>query len=141
LSKGLGAPVGSILAGPTDVIEEAKLHRKRLGGTMRQAGVIAAAGLVAMRTRVERLAEDHSKARSAGRCRRRPLAAGGTGSEDGRHQHRVFSHPDPDAFLEHLRGADVLAGTIGPGVVRLVTHSDVDDAAIDSACRAIAGAP
>jgi threonine aldolase len=141
LSKGLGAPVGSILAGPTDVIEEAKLHRKRLGGTMRQAGVIAAAGLVAMRTRVERLAEDHSKARRLAAVVAERWPKAGLDPQTVATNIVVFSHRDPDAFLEHLRGADVLAGTIGPGVVRLVTHSDVDDAAIDSACRAIAGAP
>lgn len=63
LSKGLGAPVGSILAGPADFIEEARRWRKRLGGGMRQAGVFAAAGIVALKTMVERLAEDHNNAR------------------------------------------------------------------------------
>lgn len=63
LSKGLGAPVGSIIAGPADFIEEARRWRKRLGGGMRQAGIIAAAGIVALETMVERLAEDHQNAR------------------------------------------------------------------------------
>lgn len=63
LSKGLGAPVGSIIAGPADFILEARRWRKRLGGGMRQAGVIAAAGIVALETMVERLAEDHANAR------------------------------------------------------------------------------
>src|ERR1700686_828042 len=63
LSKGLCAPVGSLLAGPLDLIDEAREHRQRLGGGMRQAGVIAAAGLVALRTMVERLADDHRRAR------------------------------------------------------------------------------
>lgn len=62
LSKGLGAPVGSILAGSKDFITEARRWRKRLGGGMRQAGVIAAAGIVALKTMVERLAEDHENA-------------------------------------------------------------------------------
>src|SRR5487761_1188802 len=63
LSKGLCAPVGSLLAGPEDVLAEGRVERKRLGGAMRQAGVIAAAGLVALRSMVERLAEDHERAR------------------------------------------------------------------------------
>ena len=63
LSKGLGAPVGSLLAGPPDVMGQARLERKRLGGAMRQAGVIAAAGIVALDGMVERLAQDHARAR------------------------------------------------------------------------------
>ncbi len=63
LSKGLGAPVGSILAGPSAFIEEARRWRKRLGGGMRQAGIIAAAGIIALETMIERLAEDHANAR------------------------------------------------------------------------------
>ncbi len=64
LSKGLGAPVGSIIAGSAEFVREARVVRKRLGGWMRQAGVIAAAGLVALETGVERLAEDHALARA-----------------------------------------------------------------------------
>src|SRR5207253_2299924 len=63
LSKGLCAPVGSMLAGPADVMEAARTERQRLGGGMRQAGVIAAAGLVALHTMIERLADDHRRAR------------------------------------------------------------------------------
>lgn len=63
LSKGLSAPVGSVIVGPKPFIEAARRMRKMLGGTMRQAGVIAAAGLVALRTMVDRLAEDHANAR------------------------------------------------------------------------------
>ncbi|HEX5707769.1 MAG TPA: GntG family PLP-dependent aldolase, partial [Pyrinomonadaceae bacterium] len=63
LSKGLGAPVGSILAGTRDFIREARVWRKRLGGGMRQAGVLAAAGLVALEESPPRLAEDHANAR------------------------------------------------------------------------------
>jgi threonine aldolase len=63
LSKGLGAPVGAVLAGPSDFIEEARLWKHRLGGAMRQAGVIAAAGIYAFEHNVERLAEDHENAK------------------------------------------------------------------------------
>src|SRR5439155_2040164 len=64
LSKGLCAPVGSLLAGPADVMAAARADRQRLGGGMRQAGVLAAAGLVALRSMVERLPEDHARARA-----------------------------------------------------------------------------
>ncbi len=141
LSKGLGAPVGSVLAGPSDLIEEAKLHRKRLGGTMRQAGVIAAAGLVAIGTRIERLAEDHSRARTLAAAIADRWPQAGVEPETVSTNIVVFFHPEPDVVLDHLKRAGVLAGTIGPGRVRLVTHSDVDDAGIDRACRALAGAP
>jgi threonine aldolase len=137
LSKGLGAPVGSVLAGSADVIEEARLARQRLGGTMRQAGVIAAAGLVALRTMVERLAEDHRRARLLAEAvaARWPDA----GCDPGRVPTNivVFRHPDPDALLGHLRAQGVLAGTIAPGTVRLVTHHDVDDDGLELAAKAL----
>jgi len=63
LSKGLGAPVGSMLAGASDVIEAARVERKRLGGGMRQAGILAAAGLIALEEMPKRLHEDHANAR------------------------------------------------------------------------------
>ena len=140
LSKDLCAPVGSLLAGPVDVIAEARAYRQRLGGGMRQAGVIAAAGLVAL-TMVERLADDHRRARVlADRVADRwpdvrPWV-------DGVQTNIVtFPHRDADALIAHLRERGVLVGTVAPGVVRLVTHHDVDDAAVDVACTAIAAAP
>jgi len=63
LTKGLCAPVGSLLAGPSHLMDAARVERKRLGGSMRQAGVLAAAGLVALDTMIDRLAEDHERAR------------------------------------------------------------------------------
>jgi len=63
LSKGLSAPIGSVLAGPTDFIARARMVRRAMGGTLRQAGIIAAPGLIALRTLVDRLSEDHSNAR------------------------------------------------------------------------------
>ena len=74
LSKGLGAPVGSLLAGPADLIDRARVERKRLGGGMRQVGILAAAGLVALDTMVDRLADDHARARRPGRGGGRALA-------------------------------------------------------------------
>ena len=140
LSKGLCAPVGSLLAGPADVMLQARLERQRLGGAMRQAGVIAAAGLVALRTMVDRLAEDHSRARRVADmvADRWP----GAGCDPARVQTNivVFRHRDPPALLAHLRSHGVLAGTIAPGVVRLVTHHDVDDDGLEVAAKALASA-
>jgi threonine aldolase len=141
LSKGLGAPVGSVLAGPTEVMAQARVERLRLGGSMRQAGVIAAAGLVALDTMVERLADDHARARrlAAAVAERWPDA----GCDPGRVPTNmvVFTHPSPDRVVDHLGRNGVLAGTIAPGVLRLVTHLDVDDAGLERAVRALADAP
>ncbi|MHB8329984.1 MAG: threonine aldolase family protein [Acidimicrobiales bacterium] len=138
LSKGLCAPVGSVLAGPTDVMAAARLGRQRLGGAMRQAGIVAAAGLVALHSMVERLAEDHARARQLAEmvAERWPTA----GCDPARVQTNivVFRHSHTAALLEHLRSHGVLAGTIAPGVMRLVTHHDVDDAGLERVAEALA---
>jgi threonine aldolase len=141
LSKGLGAPVGSLLAGPSELIEAAHLHRKRLGGTMRQAGVLAAAGLVAIRDGFERLAEDHRRAQRLAEAvaDRWP----GIGFDPALVETNivVFRPPDPNQLLAHLAGEGIRAATIAPGVVRLVTHADLDDGGIERVCQALASAP
>ena len=141
LSKGLCAPVGSLLAGPEDVVAEARNERHRLGGGMRQAGVIAAAGLVALDQMVERLADDHrrAKALAAAVAERWPAAARDVA--DVATNIVTFAHPDTAGLLAYLEAKGVRAGTIAPGVMRLVTHHDVDDAGVDRACTAIACAP
>ncbi|MGI8685424.1 MAG: threonine aldolase family protein [Acidimicrobiales bacterium] len=140
LSKGLCAPVGSVLAGPADVIAAARAERARMGGGMRQAGVIAAAGLVALRTMVDRLADDHTRAQrlAVAVADRWPGACDPTRV---RTNVVTWRHPDAARLVDHLSAAGVLAGTIAPGVVRLVTHHDVDDAGIDRAVAALATAP
>ncbi|MBI2708322.1 MAG: DegT/DnrJ/EryC1/StrS family aminotransferase [Actinobacteria bacterium] len=140
LSKGLGAPVGSVLAGTADLMDEARRHRKRLGGAMRQAGVVAAAGLVALGM-VERLAEDHRRARRLAEVVADRWPTAGVDPADVATNCVVFRHADPPALLEHLRASAVLAGTIGPGIVRLMTHLDVDDAGLERACAALRDAP
>lgn len=141
LSKALGAPVGSVVAGPAALMEEAVIARKRFGGAMRQAGILAAAGLVAMQTGFDRLAEDHQRARllAAAVAERWPDA----GFDPATVQTNIvlFPHPDPDGLIGHLSGCGVLAGTVAPGVMRLVTHLDVDDAGVALACDAIRRAP
>jgi threonine aldolase len=141
LSKGLCAPVGSVLAGPEETMSEARLVRQRLGGAMRQSGVVAAAGLVALRTMVERLAEDHARARRLAAMVAERWPAAGCDPDDVPTNIVVFSHDDTDSLLAHLGANGVLAGTIAPGVVRLVTHRDVDDAGLERVAKALAAAP
>jgi len=140
LSKGLCAPVGSVLAGPAAVIAAARVERHRLGGAMRQAGVIAAAGLVALRSMVERLAEDHARARRLAEAVAERWPRSGCDPSRVPTNMVIFSHPDPDALLGHLRHEGVLAGTIAPGIVRFATHRDVDDAGVDRAIKAVTDA-
>ena len=141
LSKGLCAPVGSLLAGPADVMEAARGERQRLGGGMRQAGVIAAAGLVALHQMVERLGEDHQRARKLAEAVAERWPESGC---DPRRVHTnvvTWRHGNPAAVLAHLADQGVVAGTIAPGVLRVVTHRDVDDEGVERAGKAVAGAP
>jgi threonine aldolase len=140
LSKGLGAPVGSLLAGTADDVERARLERKRLGGSMRQAGVLAAPGLIALAHNVDRLADDHARARRLADA----VASRWPGALDPQRIRTnivVFRHSAAEKVVDHLAADGVLAVTLGPARVRLVTHLDVDDAGIDRACRSLATAP
>jgi len=137
MSKGLGAPVGSLLAGPADLIAEARVHRTRLGGGMRQAGIVAAAGLVALAQMVDRLAEDHARARRLADA----LADRFPGSIDPTTVDTnivIVPHDDPHRLVKELAADDVLAAPLGRRAVRFVTHLDVDDEGIDHACAVIA---
>ena len=108
---------------------------------MRQAGVLAAAGLVALHDMVARLGEDHAR---AGRLAQ---AVADRWPDAGCDPRLVVTnvvtwrHPEPARLVDHLRGHGVLAGTIAPRVVRLVTHHDVDDQGVERATRALATAP
>ncbi len=141
LSKGLCAPVGSILAGPVDVMDQARVERLRLGGSMRQAGVIAAAGLVALTTMVDRLAEDHARARRLARAVADRWPNAGCDPDSVATNMVIFSHRATDRVIDHLHGEGILSGTIAPGILRLVTHHDVDDAGLERAMKALATAP
>ncbi len=132
LSKGLGAPVGSLLCGTTEFIEEARVVRKRLGGGMRQVGVLAAAGRIALRDNVARLALDHARAR---RLAEALVGIPGLRIDPaGVETNIVIADVDPPEatarWLQHLRGGGVLAGTMGRGRLRFVTHLDVEDAGL-----------
>jgi len=139
LSKGLCAPVGSMLAGPADWIAEARRARKMLGGGLRQVGVLAAAGIVALETMVERLAEDHENARR--------LAEGLAGIPgldvdlECVQTNMVFAEVvahglDAASFVAGLAAAGVRAGAVGSTRVRLVTHHGVGASGVDAALRA-----
>jgi len=127
LSKGLGAPVGSMICGPRALIAEARRVRKMLGGGMRQAGVIAAAGIYALRNNVERIAEDHENAAAIARA----LAQAGWAQVDPNAvasnmiYFRTPGHPAADVAAA-LERVGIRCGTpTAPDQIRLVTHLDV----------------
>ena len=134
ISKGLGCPVGSLLAGPAELIDRAWAVRKRLGGGMRQVGILAAAGLWALGEVLPRLREDHARARRlAEGCREIP------GLEPLEPETNIvmidLTRPGPTAEEVALRLADrnVLLIATGPARLRAVTHFDVDDEGIERA--------
>jgi threonine aldolase len=130
LSKGLGAPVGSMLVGSAELMERARIYRKALGGGMRQAGVLAAAGLIALEKMPARLHEDHANARFL--------------AEALSHIEGVVVDPETvetnivifklaegvgaHDLVARLKARGVLAGSVGPDAIRLVTHYDVSRA-------------
>jgi threonine aldolase len=128
LSKGLGAPIGSLLCGPGDVIDAARDERKRLGGAMRQAGVIAAAGIVALETMVERLADDHERAHQLASALAERFADSVDPAVVETNIICVPAERLPEAAIERLADLGVRCGTIDARTVRFVTHKDVDDA-------------
>jgi threonine aldolase len=139
LSKGLGAPVGSMLCGSAETIAEGRVVRKRLGGGMRQAGILAAAGLVALDRHVQRLAEDHRRAR---RLAEVLAELPGFRLDPSRVTTNIVIsavHPPErlPAVLEALRERGILAGAMGWGRLRLVTHLDVDDEGLARAVDAL----
>ncbi len=141
LSKGLGAPVGSVLVGDAEVIAAAHHWRRRYGGAMRQAGVIAAAGLYALQHRVERLMEDHVHARLIAET----VAQAAPGAADpGMVQtNMVFVHTgtsDAALLAEELQRDGILVLALDAATLRLVTHLDVDAAACRRAAEALARA-
>jgi threonine aldolase len=138
LSKGLAAPVGSVICGSREFIGRSRRVRKMLGGGMRQIGVLAAAGLVALESMVERLSEDHDNAKR--------LAHGLAGLprlrlDPGKVQTNiVIFHVDRDGGSAELTAGclarKVKIHQIGPGAIRCVTHKDVDREDIDRALEA-----
>ena len=135
LSKGLGAPVGSMLCGSEDLIREARRWRKTLGGGMRQAGVIAAAGLYALENNVERLAEDHENAKSLARGLSELDELDVKHSEN--QTNMVFvslGGIDSGELTEFLAERGIVINR--NGTVRLVTHLDISESDIERAVAA-----
>ena len=137
LSKGLSAPVGSVLCGGKDYIEIARKYRKMLGGGMRQAGVIAAAGIVALTSMVDRLAEDHENAR---------VLAEGLAELPGiqldpkkvRTNIVIFDVTAPlgaDGLVRSLKSVGVLCNVASPGRIRMVTHHGIVRTDVERAIR------
>ena len=135
LSKGLGAPAGSVLAGSTVLIDHARRWRKVCGGGLRQAGILAAAGLHALDHHVARLADDHARAeRLATGLRDTPAI-----SVHAQHTNMVFIEVAPERLkplAAHLDAHGIRASIGYLPQVRLVTHLDIDDAGIDRAIHA-----
>jgi threonine aldolase len=140
LSKGLGAPVGSLLVGSKKFIEQARVYRKALGGGMRQAGVLAAAGLIALEEGPKRLHEDHANAKllAEGLAKLRGIKIDATKVQT---NILVFdisgTGMDSAAFTRKLMEKNVLASGISPTEVRIVTHVDVDRSACERALEAM----
>jgi len=141
LSKGLAAPVGSLLVGDRDLIAEARRVRKMLGGGMRQVGVLAAAGLVALRDMVDRLHEDHARARrlAFGLAELRGVTLDPARVRTNIVIFRVSSdvsgpkEATPAQRVVHgLLERGVLAGSMGPFEVRMVTHYEIGDEDIEA---------
>jgi len=140
LSKGLCAPVGSVLCGEKDFIRRCRRIRKLLGGGMRQAGVIAAAGVVALDKMIDRLAEDHRRAR---------ILADGLANipgiqltKESPNTNMIFLKITPESKLDNrtliseLKQLGVLIMDTNEGEIRLVTHNDIDDQAVQSCIQA-----
>jgi threonine aldolase len=137
-TKGLGAPVGAVLAGSAELIEEAWRYKQMMGGALRQAGIVAAGCLWALDHHVDRLADDHANARI--------LAAGLAGlpgitldPDTVETNIVVFRLTDAQEFCQRLEAEHgVRMGALGPDLVRAVTHHDVDTADIHNAVHAVA---
>ena len=140
LSKGLGAPVGAVLAGSTAFIEEAWRYKQRYGGAMRQAGIIAAAGVYALKHHVDRLAEDHERAR---RLAHGLAALRGIVLDPAQVETNIVVFDvsrtglSAEAFGNRtLASHDVRFSVLGPSLVRAVTHLDIPPDGIDRALEA-----
>ena len=140
LSKGLGAPVGSMLVASAELIAQARIFRKALGGGMRQAGILAAAGLIALEQMPARLHEDHANARllaeTLAPCK--GVAIDLDSVETNIVIFRLTGRLTAPELSQRLKARGVLANAIAPGAMRLVTHLDVNRAACLAAAQILA---
>lgn len=132
LSKGLGAPVGSIILGDNETIKKAKRYRKLFGGGMRQAGYLAAAGIYALENHIERLKEDHLRAKRLEEAlNKMPYVAEVFPVETNIVVFRLKPEIDVTNFLQKLAEKNIKAVGFGPQAVRFATHLDINDVMID----------
>ncbi|HEY1210920.1 MAG TPA: GntG family PLP-dependent aldolase [Terracidiphilus sp.] len=139
LSKGLGAPVGSMLVGSAELMARARIFRKALGGGMRQAGVLAAAGLIALEQGPKRLHEDHANARllADALAKIKSVVIDLDAVETNIVVFRLKGVSAPDV-VARLKARGIWMSAFGPDAIRLVTHLDVDRAACETAAKALA---
>jgi len=139
LSKGLGAPVGSMLTGSAELMERARIYRKALGGGMRQAGILAAAGLIALERGLGRLHEDHANARllAESLSRMEGVAIDVESVETNIVIFRLKGERSAPELVARLKARGILASAFGPDAIRLVTHLDVDRASCVTAAEAL----
>jgi threonine aldolase len=140
LSKGLGCPLGALIAGSRELMHRARVEKHRFGGAMRQAGIVAAAGLYALDHNVERLADDHARARRLAEgwaAAGVPVDVELVESNFVQVDVREIGIDEHDA-LARIRDEGVLLSQTRPGVIRAVTHLDIDD---DDVERALAAVP
>lgn len=137
LSKGLGAPVGSLLAGTAEQMQRAWRIRRRFGGGMRQSGLLAAAGLYALRHNLARLAEDHRRARVLAEAAARVPGISCEPPDTNIVMLDLEPEIDPDAMLHHLEHAGIRMVRFGPRRLRAVTSFEVDDEGIRRAAQAL----
>jgi threonine aldolase len=142
LYKGLAAPMGSLVCGRSDLMAEAWRFRRVFGGALRQAGVVAAAGIVGLETMIDRLADDHTNARRLAEGFADAAPEGAIDLERVQTNMVVFDasavRSDSAAVIGALKAEGILAGPMSPTTVRFVTHKDVDGAGIDRAIAAFA---
>jgi len=140
LSKGLGAPVGSLLLGKRNFIKKARRVRKVFGGGMRQAGYLAAAGIYALDHNIARLADDHKHAQVlAEAAAQSDLVEGCNNVQTNIVIIKLKDQVSNESYLNKLETQDILAVPFGPGQIRLVTHLDVTVGQVDQACNVLRG--
>ena len=139
LSKGLCAPVGSMLTGSAELMEQGRIYRKALGGGMRQAGVLAAAGLIALETMRARLREDHANARLLAEALSHieGVSIDLNSVETNIVIFRLNGELTGEQLVSRMKGRGVLVSTVGANTVRLVTHHDVSRGACIEAAEVL----
>jgi threonine aldolase len=135
-TKGLGAPLGAVLAGSASLIDEAWRYKQMLGGAMRQAGIVAAGALYALDHNVDRLAEDHEHARTLAHGLA-PLPGVTLDPADVETNIVIFEVDDPEGVCEKIERDGVRMGVVGPRQIRAVTHLDVGADGVRQAVDAV----